>query len=98
MTWELKKGLFVFLAVFWGVPIMFWLHTFRPSAMLRSRVYNNLDFAAQNGYFEPGEHCHDMTADEIAYDLACYAADLDDRRPEELTPHVRRWLKKRGLT
>lgn len=62
---------------------------------LRRIVFDNLDSAAENGYFEPGEHLDAMTADEIAYDLTCYAEECGGYPVAELAPYVRLWLQKR---
>jgi hypothetical protein len=60
-------------------------------------VFTLLDNAYANGYFEPGEQCHGMTADELAYDMTLYAPDCENLRPEFLTPYVRAWMQQKGL-
>lgn len=63
---------------------------------LRRTVFDNLDSAAANGYFAPGEHLYGMPAGEIAYDLVCYADDFDTARPSSLVPYVREWMQRNG--
>lgn len=64
---------------------------------LRRVVWSNLNAAYANGYFEPGEQCHDITAEDLAYDMVCYASDCEDFAPYELLPSVRTWLSWKGL-
>lgn len=70
--------------------------TRRRSTLLRGIVFDNLDSAAQNGYFEPDEHLHGMSPDEIAYDMVLHAVDCSEFVTPELTPYVRQWLRERG--
>lgn len=62
---------------------------------LADAVFNGLDNALENGYFELGEQLHAASPDEIAYDMQAYA-DCGDYTVAELRPYVRKWLKKRG--
>lgn len=64
---------------------------------LQRLVFDNLDSAAANGYFASGEHCHDMTTDELAYDLTCYAPDLEGVSSVALVPYVEQWKLTRGV-
>jgi hypothetical protein len=56
-------------------------------------VFADLDSAKTNGYFEPGKWLHGMDAEGIAEDMIMFAADLMDRDPEELIPHISEWLE-----
>lgn len=60
-------------------------------------VFDNLDSAYGNGYFEPGEHLHGATSWEVAGDLSLYAEDFGDTEPWKLEPHVQTWLRYKGL-
>jgi hypothetical protein len=60
-------------------------------------VFTLLDDAYANGHSEPGERCHGMSPDEIAYDMTLYAPDCENLRPEFLTPYVRAWMQQKGL-
>lgn len=61
-------------------------------------VWANLDSAYENGYFQPGEHCDRMTAEELTTDLALYAEDFDGMYyTVDIEPYVRMWLQSRGL-
>jgi hypothetical protein len=64
---------------------------------LRRRVFSNLDSAAENGYFAPGEQLHNATTEDIAQDLVCYSDDFGDVDAKRLEPHVCAWLYHRGL-
>lgn len=87
----------LFMAYGAAIVLVALFSRWRIRTALRRAVFGNLDSAAENGYFEPGEYCHDMAADELAQDLTTYAADLEDERPETLTPYVVEWRNKRGL-
>lgn len=63
----------------------------------RGLVFAALDSAYQNGYFEPDEHLHGASPNEIAYDMTTYALEFESTRPETLTPYVRQWLRHKGL-
>ena len=64
---------------------------------LRWYVFNDLDNAYSNGYFEPEEHCHGMTADDLAQDLLLYSEGGSAYYADDVTPYVREWLTKKGL-
>lgn len=70
----------------------------RRSTLLRGVVFDNLDNAACNDHFEPGEYLADASPDEIAYDMVLHADDCGEYTAPELTPYVREWLRKRGWT
>lgn len=62
---------------------------------LRTAVYGNLDAAWDSDhFFAPGGYLCDMTPGEVAYDLSCYAPDLELERPETLLPYVNEWIDK----
>ncbi len=64
---------------------------------LRRTVFANLDDAAINGHFNKGEYLDGETPAGVAYDLTCYAEDCQDRHPKLLEPHVRAWMRQKGL-
>lgn len=99
---ELSHAFMVAMFIIWSIPALVLaprlLRALQPrSRKLRKMVFANLDSAAQNGYFEPGEHCHDMSADELAYDMTAYAADLESCHCWQLVPYVIEWKRKRGI-
>jgi hypothetical protein len=59
---------------------------------LREIVFANLAAASENGYFEPGEYCHGMTAEELADDMAMNAPDVENYTAEQLLPYIREWM------
>lgn len=63
---------------------------------VRRTVFRNLDSAAENGYFAPGEHLYGASPDEVAYDMTCYSSDFEGADATTLTPYVRDWGRKRG--
>lgn len=65
--------------------------------VLRRRVWSNLDDAYMHGQFDHDGHCKSMLPGELAYDLTCYASDLEDSDPDKLLPHVRAWMQQKGL-
>lgn len=70
------------------------LTAWRDRRWLRRSVFANLDSAAENGYFEPGEHLYGATPDEIAHDMALHAEDLGALLGADIVPYVREWLSK----
>jgi hypothetical protein len=64
---------------------------------LRDLVFENLNIAAGNGYFEKGEHLHEASPEEIADDMIYYAGDLEDCTREQILPHVKEWLEIRQI-
>jgi hypothetical protein len=63
---------------------------------LKEIVFENLDHALENGYFEPGEQLHGATSEEIAGDMIAYAEDVEDYEKADLLPHIEKWLKEKG--
>lgn len=65
----------------------------------RRAVFENLDSAAENGYFAPGEQLDGATAEEIVGDLRAYAEDprLNDVNNGLLERAVLAWMHKRGI-
>jgi len=66
-------------------------------AKMRRMVWDNLDSAYANGFFEPGEQLHALPAFEVAYDMVTYADDCFNLDPVRLTPYVYAWMQHRGL-
>lgn len=93
MTPDMWKGLVVIVIAYVALMAV----CMSASRRLRNRVFNNLDYAAENGYFEPGEYCHGMSAGELAYDLTCFSPDFEDARAVDLEPHAAAWKAKRKL-
>lgn len=59
---------------------------------LRKIVFDNLNNAVDNGYYEPVDS---LTADEIVVELGAFAEDCQDREAAELLPHVEEWIATR---
>ncbi|QJD54344.1 hypothetical protein [Aminobacter phage Erebus] len=61
---------------------------------LKKIVFDNLDAAKENGYFEPGEQLHGSSAEDIALDLIAFACDCEDQEVGEslIVPFVEEWL------
>lgn len=95
MTYEMLKALAIVGAVWASVLAMVFWRQRHPAT--RRLVFAYLDSAAENGYFEPGEHWYGMSADELAYDLVCYASDCENLQPELLAPYVLEWKRRRGI-
>jgi hypothetical protein len=64
---------------------------------LRNIVFANLNFAAENGYFEKGEHLDGASPEEITDDMICYADNLVDYTQEQILPHVKEWVELRQV-
>lgn len=59
---------------------------------LRKIVFENLDAALDNGYFEDPEGLQTFTVLEIANDMLAYAADIEDiDDPQLLVPFIAEW-------
>lgn len=100
MTTEMWRGALMIIAAYVGLlgfGMFGGLVLGGASRVTRKMVFTQLDYAAQNGYFKLGEHCHGMSADEIAYDMVCYCEDCKNLRPEFIAPYVREWLRGRWL-
>lgn len=69
-----------------------WYAHRRRKTLVRRVVFRDLNSAAANGCFEPGGQLHNMTADEIAYDMTRGIESCDEARPERLTPFINEWL------
>jgi hypothetical protein len=66
---------------------------------LHDRVFDNLNNALANGYFDPGEQLHGATAYDIACDMIAFAADLEDLDdPEKLIPLIKEWAAVKQIT
>lgn len=63
------------------------------STNLKQIVFENLDHAWDNGYFEEGEQLWEATAQEIADDMLAYCVDIDEDTTENILPHIEEWLK-----
>ena len=62
---------------------------------IRATVFDNLRYALENGYFEPGNQLYDATPYDIACDMIAYAADLEEvDDPQILLPFVEEWVLK----
>ena len=57
-------------------------------------VFNNLDAAKENGYFEIGGHLRDATPEDIATDMNLYADACIEFSHEEMIPHIVEWKAK----
>lgn len=64
---------------------------------IRRQVFENLDSAYRNGYFEPGEYLNCMSPDEIAYDMTVYAEDCAPMEGPTLAQYVREWQYQKGM-
>ena len=62
---------------------------------MRNIVYGNMDNFAARGYFAPGGLLFDASPDEIAYGISRVHRDY---RTADLTPYVRKWLRRKGWT
>jgi hypothetical protein len=58
----------------------------------REAIFENLDNAKENGYFEPGEYLHEHNAEDLAIDMMCYAEDCETSSVEYLKPFIQEWL------
>lgn len=65
---------------------------------LRRVIWGNLNDAYECGQFEHDGACYGMTADDLAFDLTCYASDVEDAPLRKVAPHVRAWMKQKGLS
>lgn len=90
MTPEFWEALAVVVGVWLAVIVyMGCVEVRNRRAALQRIVFCDLDSAYANGYFEPGEQCHTMTALDLACDLVAYDDDLCDRYAPRLEPYVR---------
>lgn len=64
---------------------------------LRRTVFSNLATAHESGLFAPGEYLDGMSVEDIANDLTLYAEDLSGELPSKLEPHVRAWMRQKGM-
>lgn len=56
------------------------------------KVFANLDHAYAGRHFDPGNHLHAASCEDIAYDLSCHATDFEEWEPERLMPYVQKWI------
>jgi hypothetical protein len=56
-------------------------------------VFESLNNARGNGYFDEGQQHHKATAAQIAVDMTDKDADLEKHEPETLEPYIQEWLK-----
>ena len=61
---------------------------------LRELIFDGLDNAKENGYFNPGEMLHASSAKDIALDLLAFS-DIGETidSADDLIPHIEEWLK-----
>lgn len=59
---------------------------------MRETIIQSLNNARENGEFSPGGDLYQMTAEQVADDLAAFDADLEDYSPVEIEPHVTEWM------
>ena len=59
---------------------------------IRKIVFDNLARATECGSFEKDGQLYGMTAQEVAYDMACYASDCEFLAPKDLKPYVEEWF------
>lgn len=59
---------------------------------MRETIIQSLNNARENGEFSPGCNLYQMTAEQVADDLAAFDADLEDCSPVEIEPHVTEWM------
>lgn len=98
MNWEQAAGWVTIGSGALGMLIAGVLWVMSQRRQLRASVFANLDNAYAMGQFDPLDgYLHGMTPDDIAYDLTCYAADLEHRKHSELRPYVLQWMQYRGL-
>lgn len=64
---------------------------------LQERVFENLSNSLENGYFNPGESCHGMSAEDLVTELLAYAANVESESARNLLPHVQAWLAQADL-
>lgn len=93
----MMQGFWNALTVVAVVNLAYVVFALWPRNRVRRSVYDNLDSAMANGYFEPGEQLHDASPDEIAYDMTCYAPDFEGTSPVTIAPYVREWARGRWL-
>ena len=72
---------------------LFVVYRRRQGNKLRKAVFFALDHSLRNGYLDD---VVTGSPDELAYDLTVYWSHLASARPEELTPYVRQWLRRKG--
>lgn len=70
--------------------------TLRERQKLRGIVRLSLDCAYHGEQFAPGGYLHGLDASEIACDMTLHCEDAHEYEPEDLEPHVRRWLDSRA--
>jgi hypothetical protein len=63
---------------------------------LRRLVFHSLEGCHADGDFEPFGYYGGKTHREVAYELALFV-DVDDK-PTRLEPHVRAWMRQKGLS
>jgi len=56
---------------------------------LQKMVFASLDNAVENGYAMAK-----MSNPEIAIDLCCYDADLENYKPDDLIPFIKVWRER----
>lgn len=98
MNWEQAAGWTAIGFGALGCIVSIALEAWSRRNTLRASVFVNLDHAYAGGQFDPLDgYLHGMTPDDIAYDLTCYAADLEHRKHSELRPYVLQWMQRKGL-
>lgn len=63
-----------------------------PPRGLQRTVFRELEYAAERGYFAPGEPLHGLAPYEVAEDMARYAPHFGGYSVEDLAPFVAHWL------
>lgn len=64
---------------------------------MRKIIFDSLNFANANGYFDKGEHLDGASPEDIAADLIQYAIDCEHYTVEQILPHVKEWLELRTM-
>jgi len=66
-----------------------------PPVRLRALVFESLNNAEENGFFEEGFYLHGATVDTIVDDLKDCDSECAPVPAAELRPHVEAWLLRR---
>lgn len=71
-------------------------HVSHRASDLRATVFESLNNAVENGFFDEGRYLHGATAEAIVNDLKDCDAECEPVPADELLPHVEAWLAERA--
>ncbi len=62
----------------------------------KEQVFENLNSAKENGYFEPGQYLHEINAEDLALDMIFYAENCESCEVDDILPFVKQWIEYNG--